>query len=328
MAALIVIFAAMVPSHQLTPFVALVTTAALVVFRRSDARGLPTLMAVLIAAWVVFMTVAYLSGHIEKITGSVGTSARASGRTSRPTCAARPTTCSSSRSRLAPGRPRLWGMAGLGFWRLARRPARHRRSGSWRPRRSASCRSSPTAASCSCASSSSRCPSWRSSRPRSSFAAGAARGPAAHRGRLGRRLLGLIGAFLVARYGNERMDAFTSDEVSAVQVAYDVVPRDAVLMAGGTNTPWKFERYRDVHHKVLLADPVFRQQEPSALRPGPLADAVAASLRRAAGKRTASYLLLMRSQDAGASSWGPSVRACWSASARPSAGPPSSSRCT
>ena len=71
-------------------------------------------------------------------------------------------------------------------------------------------------------------------------------------------------------------------------------------MAGGTNTPWKFERYRDVHHKVLLGDPLFREQDPLALGPGPLADAVAASLRRAAGRRTASYLLLMRSQDAGA----------------------------
>ena len=113
-------------------------------------------------------------------------------------------------------------------------------------------------------------------------------------------LVGLIGAFLVARYGNERMDAFTSDEVSAVRVAYDVVPSDAVLMAGGTNTPWKFERYRDVHHRVLLGDPVFRKQDLLALKPGPLADAVAASMRRAAGQRTVSYLLLMRSQDAGA----------------------------
>ena len=72
MATLILVFAAIVPSHQLTPFMALIGVAALVVFKRSDARGLPTLMAVMIAAWVVFMTVAYLSGHIEKITGSVG----------------------------------------------------------------------------------------------------------------------------------------------------------------------------------------------------------------------------------------------------------------
>jgi hypothetical protein len=51
---------------------------------------------------------------------------------------------------------------------------------------------------------------------------------------------------------------------------------------------------------VLLGDPVFRKQDLLALKPGPLADAVVASMRRAAGQRTVSYLLLMRSQDAGA----------------------------
>ena len=51
---------------------------------------------------------------------------------------------------------------------------------------------------------------------------------------------------------------------------------------------------------MLLGDPVFRKQDLLALKPGPLADAVAASMRRAAGQRTVSYLLLMRSQDAGA----------------------------
>jgi hypothetical protein len=298
MATLIVVFAAIVPSHQLTPLMALIGVAALVIFKRSDARGLPTLMAVMIAAWVVFMTVAYLSGHIEKITGSVGVG-QSVGANVNDHVAGSPQHLLVIKVRLALAGG-LWVLGALGFWRLW--------SHGRRPWTVAILAAAPLGLLPLPYGGELLLRVCLFSLPFTAFLVASLafadrRGAAALRRTAvvsGVVLLGLIGAFLVARYGNERMDAFTSDEVSAVQVAYDVVPRDAVLMAGGTNTPWKFERYRDVHHKVLLADPVFRQQEPSALRPGPLADAVAASLRRAAGKRTASYLLLMRSQDAGA----------------------------
>ena len=163
MATLIVVFAAIVPSHQLTPLMALIGVAALVVFKRSDARGLPTLMAVMIAAWVVFMTVAYLSGHIEKITGSVGVG-QSVGANVNDHVAGSASTCSSSRSAsrwpAGCGRSARSGSGGCGATAAGPGP-----SHCWPRPRSVCCRC-PTAASCSCASACSRCPSPRSSWPR------------------------------------------------------------------------------------------------------------------------------------------------------------------
>ncbi|WP_345439000.1 hypothetical protein [Actinoallomurus vinaceus] len=69
---LVVIFAVTTASHQLTPFVTLFTCAALVVVRRSTARGLPVLLAVMVAGWVGFMATAYWAGHIGDLFSGAG----------------------------------------------------------------------------------------------------------------------------------------------------------------------------------------------------------------------------------------------------------------
>ncbi|WP_460355742.1 hypothetical protein [Actinoallomurus acanthiterrae] len=69
---LVVIFAVTTASHQLTPFVTLFTCAALVVVRRSTARGLPILLAVMVAGWVGFMATAYWAGHIGDLFSGAG----------------------------------------------------------------------------------------------------------------------------------------------------------------------------------------------------------------------------------------------------------------
>ncbi len=53
----------------------------------------------------------------------------------------------------------------------------------------------------------------------------------------------LTAAFILSRYGNERLDIMRPDEVRAVQVMYDAAPRGSVLFAPSGNLPW---RYRDV----------------------------------------------------------------------------------
>jgi hypothetical protein len=53
----------------------------------------------------------------------------------------------------------------------------------------------------------------------------------------------LVVGFLFARYGNERLDYFTSGDVAAVERLYDVAPRDAVLYAGAPNLPWEYRAY-------------------------------------------------------------------------------------
>lgn len=68
----LVLFAVVVSSHQLTPFVALAAVGALVLLRRCRLHGLPLLMTVMIAAWLGFMTADFLDGHLRSILNEVG----------------------------------------------------------------------------------------------------------------------------------------------------------------------------------------------------------------------------------------------------------------
>ena len=70
--AIAVVFAVDVSSHQLTPFVVLLGTTTLVVVSRMSLRGLPLVMAVMIAAWVSYMTVTFLAGHLAGLLSDVG----------------------------------------------------------------------------------------------------------------------------------------------------------------------------------------------------------------------------------------------------------------
>ncbi|WP_425519848.1 polysaccharide biosynthesis C-terminal domain-containing protein [Streptomyces yatensis] len=69
---LIVLFAASVSAHQLTPFVMLGVVSALVLLRRSNLYGLPLLCGVMVAVWVGFLAEPYWSGHWDELFGGVG----------------------------------------------------------------------------------------------------------------------------------------------------------------------------------------------------------------------------------------------------------------
>ena len=69
---LVVIFAVVTASHQLSPFLLLIAAAGLVVLRRCTLRGLPVIGGVIFAAWVSFMTVGYWVGHGDDIFGGIG----------------------------------------------------------------------------------------------------------------------------------------------------------------------------------------------------------------------------------------------------------------
>ncbi|MEB3961275.1 lipopolysaccharide biosynthesis protein, partial [Streptomyces kunmingensis] len=69
---LIVLFAATVPAHQLTPFVMLGVLAVLVVVGRSELRGLPLLLGVIVVSWLGFLAEPYWSGHFHDLFGGVG----------------------------------------------------------------------------------------------------------------------------------------------------------------------------------------------------------------------------------------------------------------
>ena len=68
----IVVLGAVVSSHQLTPFMALLGIATLVGLRRCSALGLPLLLGVFTAAWIVFMATGFLSGNLYWVIESIG----------------------------------------------------------------------------------------------------------------------------------------------------------------------------------------------------------------------------------------------------------------
>ncbi|MBA0050586.1 lipopolysaccharide biosynthesis protein [Streptomyces sp. AJS327] len=72
LAVLLVLFAASVAGHQLTPFVMLGTATGLVLARRATPCGLPLLCGVVVTTWVCFLAEPYWSGHLNELFGGFG----------------------------------------------------------------------------------------------------------------------------------------------------------------------------------------------------------------------------------------------------------------
>jgi hypothetical protein len=68
----ITISAAIVTSHQLTPFMLLLSLTALVIFQLCVLRGLPLLVALMAGAWVTYTAVGFLNGNLYWIVQSIG----------------------------------------------------------------------------------------------------------------------------------------------------------------------------------------------------------------------------------------------------------------
>jgi hypothetical protein len=118
----------------------------------------------------------------------------------------------------------------------------------------------------------------------------------------------MILAFILTRWGNERIDYFSSEEVAAVQKLYEEAPPGGALIAGSFPVPWRYTGYAS-HHYGRLSNPLrnpykvsvvpFDEDRPldlgSAKKSGLIAQ-IAYRLRPRDGKTT--YLLLSRSQTA------------------------------
>jgi hypothetical protein len=62
----------------------------------------------------------------------------------------------------------------------------------------------------------------------------------------------LMASFGVARYGNERADTFTREEVAAVEHLYGVAAPGSTLIAADENLPWKAKAYERHAHLVVV----------------------------------------------------------------------------
>ena len=53
----------------------------------------------------------------------------------------------------------------------------------------------------------------------------------------------LLGGFFFTRYGNERVDYMTYDEIAGFRYLYAVAPTHSLLLAGWEGSPWQFQDY-------------------------------------------------------------------------------------
>lgn len=255
---IVVLFAYISFSHQLTPFFTVAALVALLVFNRIALRSIPILFGVMAMAWVSYMTVPFLQGHVVSLIkeiGSVGDTLTAN-VTNRIAGSAEHQAVVTLRLVFTLA---LWALAGIGA--LIRF-----RDG----RRDLTMMLMAVA-------------------PVPLFAVQGYGGELVLRLYLfslpfvailvagivyGRRpgppqalvsvatvaLTCVIAfGFLVVRYGNERTDLMTSTEVAAVEELYRIAPPGSLLVAASTNLPWKFEKFEQYEYvpigdEILIGD--------------------------------------------------------------------------
>jgi glycosyltransferase involved in cell wall biosynthesis/O-antigen/teichoic acid export membrane protein len=266
---ILLLSAVLVSSHQLTPFALLTVVTALVLMRRCTFVSLPFLLLIFIVLWDGYVALPYISGHAHEIFGSVGDvqSAASANIASR---------VAGSADHLIVIRVRIaltfvvWGLALLASlvqWRR-RRVDRAVLAMAWSPLLLVLAQpyggemllrvfwfSLPGTA---LLLASVLLPAPRAVRTRLGVRTAASvprRRWVVHTVQwsgLAVLLAGLFGASFVARYGNERMDNFTPEELQGTQAMYHLAPPHSLIVAGAGSFPWKYEGY--VNHKYVEMD--------------------------------------------------------------------------
>jgi hypothetical protein len=252
-AALIAVCAAVavaaIVSHQLTPFAMIATVGTMVVLGRCSVGGLPLFMVVAVGGWLAFAAGPYLEGHIDVLKGEIGQvgSNLSSSVGDRVQGSDDHTVVVYFRIGLT---ALVWALGGAGALMVLMRRAR------W-----------PTAALIFLA-------------PLAlvflqgyggeillriymfvlPFAALFAAALVTAAGRRRPWLTGcaaaavgavLLGGFLFARYGNERINLFTDGEMATIERLYDMAPPGSVLVSANPNIAWQGQAYDDYDYVVL-----------------------------------------------------------------------------
>jgi hypothetical protein len=247
----IVLFAATVASHQLTPFALFFAVSALVYTGHCRVKGLPVLMAVMLVAWTLFVASGYIDGHLAAITRATGVGSSAASNVAQ---------------RLAGSEQHVfivWERVVLSafVWLLAVAGAIYRARARHRFRAPTLLALAPiplfllpyggevllrlyffmlpfvaffTAALFAPEADSPEA-SWRSQAPatRRIFMVAV----------LTCTVSVLMAGSFIARYGNERMDFYTAEERAAVQELYRLAPPGSYLLAEAGYLPWRYQDY-------------------------------------------------------------------------------------
>src|SRR5215207_2688846 len=283
------LYLASVASHQLTPLATLGCVIGLVVFNRSTARLLPFIMAVMVVLWIRFMAEAYMAGHGSTLVSQVGDldSAVNENATTRMGGSQGHLMVVYARSLMTLG---LWGLAAFGGIRRLRHGHRDLTfvllavapfplivlqpyGGEMLLR------------------------VYLFTLPFMAFFAAALFFPdrAAGTSRwttvlVGALSIALLGAFFVTRYGNEKMDYATSQEVAAADHLYNIAPPGSLLIVGTTNTPIRFRDYEKYRTRSLTSLLVWVGDAPIGVN----LEAVAEVMNNP--RVPATYLFITRSQ--------------------------------
>ena len=240
----------MAPSHQLSPVALLASITALVVFGRISPRGLPIFLGVLVLAYISYMTVPYLDGHLENFTepfGDLGSNvnenviARLRGSPEHVLVVVFRIYASLV----------IWLIAGVGIIRRQRHGFRDTSflllagvpfgllalqtyGGELLLR------------------------TFLLSLPFVAFFMGGLLGPRPRTKLPPAASIGLIAlsavlgtSFFLTRYGNERMDYFTANEVEAVRYLYAHAEPGSQFVAGSSSLPWRYEGYNVYRYTTI-----------------------------------------------------------------------------
>jgi len=321
-ALVVILYSVSVASHQLTPFAILFGVAALIATGQCSARGLPLLMAVILAAWVTFVAHSYVSGHLAQLLGGFGNFSQAASAnvTSRISGSALHVIVIRERLLLTGG---LWLLALLGgirrfrgghadhaaaalglaplilfglqvyggemllriyffmlpfaafFAAAALLPGRV--SGTAAPSRLPIARAPGL-------------PSRRGGLSSSRVGSGSLRAG------LGAVAFGLIaaivlGACILARYGNERLDYFPPNELAAIRFLYEHAPLGSTLAVEKQYLPWRYQGYEQ--YQYLSVESMLGEKHPPS--PAQALDRISQALRPTAG-HPAGLVILTTSQ--------------------------------
>jgi hypothetical protein len=257
----IAIFGAIVTGHQLTPFAGILVTGALVFVARLEPRTLPVIMAVLTAAWISYVATAYLAGNITTLVrplGAVGqnVSQNVGGRYEGSpdhllilqlriavSAAIGALAVAGFARRLAAGRGdvALAAAAGAPFLLAALQPY----GGEIVLR------------------------VFLFALPAVAFFIACLAFPTPSAGRDWGTTLAIVAvtcalvvAFQFTRYGNERLDRFSTADAATVGELYRVAPRGSTLVAASTNLPWRYRDYASYRYEVLTSLPSWKASKP------------------------------------------------------------------
>ena len=278
---IVVMFGALSASHQLSPFAVVAVGIVLAMLGRISVSSLPAVMVVILGTWLSFMTVTYMQGHLSDMIariGSVDDTVKAN-LTDRFRGSSEHLAVLVVRSVSSVA---LWSLAAIGSVRQVMAP---RIDLTWTILAGVPF----TLLLLQSYGGEILLRVYLFGLPFTSLlAASALLGSRERRRRevlvpvLAGSIL-FLGFFLVARYGNERMDMITPDEAIGMERLYEIAPIDAQFVALSDNVFWKYQDY-ELHHYSVVTDEALEAD----------VAAIVEAMRRRAG--TPGYLVVSRAQ--------------------------------